>query len=79
MLNLMEIFISPVLDRKYIFWTNLVLNIKIVYFLPWRVTYTQQDGFLKSLFTVLNIYKMSLILVLHYKLQEKFKTIHSIN
>ena len=41
----------------------------IVYFLPWCV---------KSRFKVINISK-SYCFVLHYKLQEKFNSIHSIN
>ena len=32
MLNSIAMFVSLVLDRKYIFWSNLVQNIKIVFF-----------------------------------------------
>ena len=38
MLNSIAMFVSLVLDRKYIFWSNLVQNIKIIFFLQLCVT-----------------------------------------
>ena len=48
MLNSMVMFICPVLDQKHTFWVNMSWEMKIVYFLPWYVTFPQWHAGVKN-------------------------------
>ena len=58
MLNLVIMFICPVLYRKYNFWENLIQKNKMAYFLPRFVTFAECSDYKESCFNVIYIWKI---------------------